>query len=88
MGFGFFEDDKGNRSWLRLVGIAVFVTLCLCYFLLTVANIYVALTASPSRSVSMVDVTGGVLAFAGMVLAAKEVQKVIENKGPTTPLTP
>ncbi|MDA8122458.1 MAG: hypothetical protein M0Z38_07835 [Deltaproteobacteria bacterium] len=85
MGHGFFQDDKGNNSQTRLIMLLVFATFCLCYFLLTAANIYVALMSSPQKTVVMVDVTQGVLYFAGMVWAGKEIQKAIENKGTPPP---
>lgn len=88
MGYGFFQDDKGNNSQTRLIMLLVFATFCLCYFLLTLANIYIALTATPPQEVKMVDVTQGVLYFAGLVWAGKEVQKAIENKGTQPPASP
>lgn len=71
---GFLQDDKGNSSSARLIMVAVFATLCLSYLTVTAAAVW-------KGDIKMVDIPGGVLAFAGIVWAGKEIQKVIENKG-------
>lgn len=76
---GFFEDDKGNRSSVRLIMIAVFATFCLAYLAVTAASII------KDGAIKMVDIPGGVITFAGLVWAGKEIQKAIENKGTSPP---
>jgi hypothetical protein len=68
--------------------LAVFATFCLCYFIVTVANIWTALHATPRAVVQLVDIGSGVIAFATLVWAGKEIQKAIENKGPQPPVDP
>lgn len=71
---GFLEDDKGNQSSVRLIMVGVFGTLCLAYLIVTIASVW-------KGEAKMIDIPGGVLGFAGIVWAGKEIQKAIENKG-------
>lgn len=71
---GFLQDDAGNSSSIRLIMVGVFATLCLTYLIVTIASVL-------KGEAKMIDIPGGVLGFAGIVWAGKEIQKVIENKG-------
>ncbi|MDA8178340.1 MAG: hypothetical protein M0T69_02200 [Deltaproteobacteria bacterium] len=82
MGTGFFQDDKGNDSSTRLIKVMIFGTLCLAYLVVTVASIV------RDGAVKMVDIPGGVIAFAGLTWAGNEIHKAIENKGATPPSPP
>jgi hypothetical protein len=72
-----------------MVMLAVFLTFCLSYFLLTLANIWLALTSTPRMEIKMLDIPGGVIGFAGIVWAGKEIQKIWgEAKSPTPSQNP
>lgn len=83
MGYGFFQDDKGNKSSTRLIVFMVFVALCLAYLLVTAAACYQHLVNKTIPTLP--EIGGGVIAFAGLMWAGKEVNKAIENKGAPPP---
>lgn len=86
---GFLQDDAGNSSSIRLIMLVVFITLCLSYFLLTLASIWTGLFGTPRTEIKMIEIPGGVIGFAGIVWAGKEIQKIWgEAKSPTPPQNP